>query len=176
VHVAERANLTSAGGPPDGVVGNSIIQEIDIATNKVVWEWSALAHIPLRDSYATYHPGTAYDAYHLNSIQQIPGGNLLVSFRHLWAVLSINKKTGKINWELGGKHSSFSIGPGAHFYWQHDARLRPHGMVSLFDNGSDPPEEKASRGLLLSDDAAVIVQQAASTPLFAPAPTNDAPR
>jgi hypothetical protein len=151
VHAAVRANLTAVGGPPTGVLGNSIIQEIDIATNKVVWEWSAYGHIPLRDSYATYHPGTAYDAYHLNSIQQIPGGNVLVSFRHLSAVLSINKKSGHINWELGGKHSSFSIGPGAHFYWQHDARLHRHGVLTVFDNGAGlARNESQSRGLILA--------------------------
>jgi hypothetical protein len=148
VHAAARANLTSVGGPPNGVVGNSIIQEIDIATNRVVWEWSALGHIPLRDSYATYHPGMAYDAYHLNSIQQIPGGDVLASFRHLSAVLSINKKSGKINWELGGKHSSFSIGPGAHFYWQHDARLLSHRILTVFDNGAGlAKNESQSRAL-----------------------------
>jgi hypothetical protein len=151
VHAAVRANLVSVGGPPSGVLGNSIIQEIDIATNKVVWEWSAYGHIPLRDSYATYHPGTAYDAYHLNSIQQLPGGNLLVSFRHLSAVLSINKKTGHTNWRLGGKHSSFSIGPGARFYWQHDARLHNNGLLTVFDNGAGlARNESQSRGLILA--------------------------
>jgi hypothetical protein len=150
VHAPIRANLTSVGGPTNGVVGDSIIQEINIATNKVVWEWSAYAHIPLRDSYATYHPGLAFDAYHLNSIQQIAGGNLLVSFRHLSAVLSIHKKTGKINWELGGKHSDFSFGPGAHFEWQHDARMHSHGRLTVFDNGAGlAKSESQSRALEL---------------------------
>ena len=106
VHANMRANLTSVGGPRNGVVGDSIIQEVNVATNRVVWEWSALGHLPLRDSYATYQPGVPFDAFHINSIQQIPGGNLLISSRHMWAVFSINKKTGKVNWELGGKHSS----------------------------------------------------------------------
>ncbi len=151
VHVAVHANLTSVGGPPNGIVGDSVIQEINVATNKVVWEWSSLRHIPLRDSYATYHPGAAFDAYHLNSIQEIPGGNLLVSYRHLWAVLSINKKTGKINWELGGKHSNFSIGPGAHFEWQHDARLHPNGILTVFDNGAGlAKNETESRALVIA--------------------------
>ena len=136
VHANLRANLTSVGGPRNGVVADSIIQEIDIATNRVVWEWSALGHLPLRDSYATYQRGVPFDAFHLNAIQQLRGGNLLVSLRHLWAVFSINKRTGKINWELGGKHSSFGIGPGAHFEWQHDARLHGHGLLTVFDNGA----------------------------------------
>ena len=43
----------------------------------------------------------------------------------------------------------FKLGPGARFYWQHDAEFQPGGLISVFDNGSDPPEEKQSRGLLL---------------------------
>jgi hypothetical protein len=130
------ANLTSVGGPSNGVVVDQIIQEINIATNRVVWEWQALGHLPLRDSYAPYTPGVPFDAFHLNSIQQIPGGNLLISVRHMWAVFSINKRTGKVNWELGGKHSNFTIGPGAQFEWQHDARLHGHHLLTVFDNGA----------------------------------------
>jgi hypothetical protein len=37
-------------------------------------------------------------------------------------------------------------------------------------------QDLVSRGLLLPDDAAVIVQQAASSTLFAAVPANDAPR
>ncbi len=40
------------------------------------------------------------------------------------------------------------------FYWQHDAELQPGGLISVFDNGSDPPKEKQSRGLLLKPDLA----------------------
>jgi hypothetical protein len=148
VHADVHANLTSVGGPPNGIVGDSIIQEIDIATNRVVWEWSALGHVPLRDSYARYQPGVPFDAFHLNSIQQLRGGNVLVSMRHMWAVISINKRSGKINWELGGKHSSFSIGPGAHFEWQHDARMPSHGLLTVFDNGAGlTKNESQSRAL-----------------------------
>lgn len=151
VHADVRANLTSVGGPSNGVVSDSIIQEVNIATNRVVWEWNALGHLPLRDSYATYQPGVPFDAFHINSIQQIPGGNLLISSRHMWAVFSIHKKTGKVNWELGGKHSSFSMGPGTHFEWQHDARLHDHGLLTVFDNGAgDTMVENQSRALLIA--------------------------
>jgi hypothetical protein len=145
------ANLTSVGGPPNGVVTDTIVQEIDIATDRVVWEWSALGHLPLRDSYARYQPGVAFDAFHLNSIQQLRGGNVLVSLRHMWAVFSIDKKTGRVNWELGGKHSSFRVGRGAHFEWQHDARLHGGGLLTVFDNGAGVTQnESQSRALLIA--------------------------
>ena len=98
-----------------------IIQEIDIATGKVIWEWHALGHVPLTDCYDRYSPGQPYDYFHLNSIQQLPGGRILISARHTWAVYSIEKKTGKIAWGLGGKHSNFKMGTGTNFEWQHDA-------------------------------------------------------
>jgi hypothetical protein len=151
VHANVRADLTSVGGPRDGVVADSIIQEIDVATDRVVWEWSALGHLPLRDSYAPYQKGQPFDAFHLNSIQQLPDGDLLVSFRHLWAVFLIDKKDGKVKWELGGKHSSFGVGRGARFAWQHDAQLNNRGVLTVFDNGAgDARNESQSRALVIA--------------------------
>ena len=54
-----------------------------------------------------------------------------------------------MRWRIGGDRSSFKLGPGTHTYWQHDAEWQPGGLISVFDNGSDPPKEKQSRGLLL---------------------------
>jgi hypothetical protein len=44
------------------------------------------------------------------------------------------------------------MGAGTHFYWQHDARMESPTTVSLFDDGSSPPEEQESRGLVLGVD------------------------
>jgi hypothetical protein len=143
------ANLASVGGPSDGTVLDWIIQEIDIATNKVIWEWHALGHVPISASYAGYVAGQPYDFLHLNSIQQLPSGRILISGRHTWAVYSIEKRSGRIAWELGGKHSSFSMGAGTRFFWQHDAALNGHGLLTVFDDGSPPQEESQSRALLI---------------------------
>jgi hypothetical protein len=132
------ANLTSVGGPANGTVLDWIIQEIDVATNKVIWEWHALGHVPISASYQRYVPGQPYDYFHLNSIQQLPDGRILISARHTWAVYSIEKKSGRIAWELGGKHSSFNMGPGSDFQWQHDATLHGHGILTVFDDGGAP--------------------------------------
>lgn len=131
-----RANLTSIGGPAHGMVLDWIIQEIDIATNRVIWEWHALGHVPLTASHEPYVPGQPYDFFHVNSIQQLRSGNLIVSARHTWAVYEIDKKSGRFVWELGGKHSSFRMGPGAKFLWQHDATLHSDGLVTLFDDNA----------------------------------------
>jgi hypothetical protein len=126
-----------------------IIQEINIATGKVIWEWHTLGHVPVNYSYTKYVSAVPYDYFHMNSIQQLPDGNILISARNTWAVYLINKKTGKIIWRLGGKHSSFKMGPRTNFEWQHDAVLHDHGLLTLFDDAATPKEESESRALEL---------------------------
>jgi hypothetical protein len=44
------ANLTSIGGPADRKVVDSIVQEIDISTGKVLFQWNAADHVPYQYS------------------------------------------------------------------------------------------------------------------------------
>jgi hypothetical protein len=148
-----QADLRSVGGPREGPVVDSVVQEIDIQTGRVLWEWHALKHVPLTASYANKPTaGSAYDYFHINSIQETPDGDLIVSARNTWAVYRIKRSTGKIAWQLGGKSGSFGLGPGAQFAWQHDARLQPDGTLTLFDDGASPKAEVESRGLRLQLD------------------------
>ncbi|HXR28639.1 MAG TPA: arylsulfotransferase family protein [Solirubrobacteraceae bacterium] len=144
-------NLSSMGGSAHAVVNDSIVQEIDVKTGLVMWEWHALGHIPLRDSYtAMPHTSTInWDYVHVNSIDPGTSGNVLISARATWTIYDVDIHTGAFIWRIGGRYPGFKRGPGTYFYWQHDARWEPGGLVSLFDNGSDPAEEKQSRGLLL---------------------------
>jgi hypothetical protein len=143
-------NLTSMGGPAHAVVNDSIVQEIDVKTGLVMWEWHALGHIPLRDSYAPMHRTSLnWDYVHVNSIDPGTTGDVLLSARNTWAIYDVDMHTGAFIWRIGGKYSTFKRGPGTLFYWQHDAEWEPGGLISVFDNGSDPAKEKQSRGLLL---------------------------
>jgi hypothetical protein len=144
-----QANLTSVGGPPDGATFDWIIQEIDIATGKVIWEWHSLGHVPVSSSYLPYSSAAPYDYFHMNSIQQLPDGNILISSRNTWTVYLIDKKTGRIIWRLGGKHSNFKMAPHTNFEWQHDAILHNNGLLTLFDDAASPKEESESRALKL---------------------------
>ncbi len=143
------ADLRSVGGPRKGELLDSIIQEIDIPSGKVLWEWHASAHVSPANSYAGKPGSSPYDFFHLNSIQDLPGGRVLISARHTWAVYEVDKRTGKILWTLGGKHSSFKMGPGTQVQWQHDAHLQPDGTVTVFDNGEGlgSQHESQSRAL-----------------------------
>lgn len=165
-----RANLSSVGGPTNGTLFDWIVQEIDIATNTVIWSWHSYGHVPIKDSYATYVNGQPYDYFHLNSIQQLANGNLIISARHTWAVYEIDKKTGKIKWTLGGKHSTFKMGSGTKFEWQHDATLHANGLMTLYDDafGPGPQPEQQSRALKIhmsfSKNKATLVHAYTHTP------------
>jgi hypothetical protein len=142
-------DLRSVGGPKNGTLLDSIIQEINIQTGHVDWEWHAYGHVSLSESYVpkSEHP---YDFFHINSIQLLPNGNLLVSARGTWTIYEINMKTGKIPYNFGGKNSSFKLEPGAHFEWQHDATMQPNGTITVFDDGAgNYRSESQSRALRL---------------------------
>jgi hypothetical protein len=132
---------------------DSIVQEVDVRTGLVVWEWHSYGHIPLKDSYATPANSADYDAYHLNSLQLLGGNRLLVSARDTSALYLLDRSSGRILWKLGGKASSFRLRRGARFYFQHDAQMLGPSEVSLFDDEAGPPfEASASRALFLRLD------------------------
>jgi hypothetical protein len=146
-------NLSSVGGARNGVLTDSVIQEIDIKTGLVMWEWHALGHISLHDSNNPVSKGSyPWDYIHINSTDPGSSGDVLLSARNSWALYDVDIRTGAFNWQLGGKHSTFKLGPGTKTYWQHDAEWQPGGLISVFDNGSTPPKEKQSRGVLLEPD------------------------
>jgi Arylsulfotransferase (ASST) len=148
-------DLSAGGGSSHAVVNDSIVQEIDVRTGLVMWEWHALGHIALGDSYSRMpHTTKNWDYVHVNSIDPGSDGDVLLSARGTWTVYDVDMHTGSFVWQIGGKHSSFTAGPGTSFFWQHDAEWQTGGLVSVFDNGSDPAEEKQSRGLLLSPNTA----------------------
>ncbi len=154
------ADLTSAGGSATGLLSDSAVQEYDLKTGKLLQTWDALAHIPLSDSHQPLPPPTIpWDAYHVNAINLVAGGKFLVSMRNTWAAYLVDSKTGAVQWTLGGNHSSFKMGAGASFQWQHDVQLHRGNVVSLFDDAccaisAGPPGAPSgpSRGLLLKLD------------------------
>jgi len=122
----------------------------------VLFEWSSLDHVPLTDTYAPFFGGTKaapWDYFHVNSIAVAPDSGLLISARHTCAVYKVARPSGRVVWQLGGKRSSFRMGPGARFWFQHHALPQGPNAVSIFDDGGAPPvKEPQSRGILLNLD------------------------
>ncbi len=169
-----QADLRSIGGPRRGSVLNSIFQEVDLRTGRLLMEWRALDHIPVSESFAhlVYRGDLSQlNYFHLNSIGLTPDGNLLISGRITRALYKLDRRTGHVIWRLGGKRSDFTVPPDAQFSWQHDARQPADGTISLFDNrsfGGTLQNVQYSRGLVLKVDEArrrVGLAQAFNHPL-----------
>src|ERR1700761_2679497 len=168
-------NVSSAKGAKPRIVLDGVVQEIDIPTGLVLFQWDSLDHVPVSASYQgipknTGHP---WDYFHLNSAQLIGNGDVIISSRDTWAVYDVSHQTGGIVWTLGGKSSSFKMGTNTSFAFQHDARLLSSGLMTVFDDGAGPPDvHKQSRGLTLRLDtthmtASLVSQQTHSPGVLA---------
>jgi hypothetical protein len=148
-------NASVVGGSTSEVVLDSVVQEIDIPTGLVLFQWDSLDHVPLTAGYTKppnlpkkrgqpvkpNYAADPYDYFHVNSVAVDDDGNLLVSGRNTWAVYKVNRDTAADMWTLGGKYSNFKFGRDASFAFQHDVRVRATGdaLVSMFDDGAGPP-------------------------------------
>jgi EmrB/QacA subfamily drug resistance transporter len=129
-------NLSRYGGAYNGALIDSAVQEYSLSSGKLLYSWDALDHIPLSESYASLPTnGFPWDAYHVNAIQPTADGGFVVSMRNTWAAYHVAPaQRGRIEWTLGGKNSSFKLGRGAAFEWQHDVALQPPSTVTVFDD------------------------------------------
>ena len=149
-----RTDLSEHGGLRNGLAVDSVIQEIDIATGLVVFEWHSLGNIALAESFTKPEKSAVlpWDYAHTNGVSIDSDGHLLMSARSTWGVYKIDRRTGAIRWRLGGKRSTFRLGRGVRFAWQHDAHRRSDGAITVFDNSAFPPVRKHSRVLALRVD------------------------
>jgi outer membrane protein assembly factor BamB len=152
-HQVER-DLSEIGSFPDGQVLDSIVQEVDVESGDVLWEWHSLDHVGIGETYVNFprKPSQVVDYFHINSIDEDDDGNLLISARNTWAVYKVDKRTGDVIWRLNGRRSDFAMAEGARFAWQHDARRQADGTITIFDNESMPKIGEASRLLTLNVD------------------------
>jgi hypothetical protein len=154
---AQAADLSSVGGPEDGWVWTNIVQEIDVESGEVLVEWNCTDDLAVDETYEDVGEDGAsadrpFDAFHFNSVEE-RDDVLLVSARHTHALYAIDRRTGELEWRLGGKQSDFEVPEDAAFLWQHDARFHPDGVISMFDNhGSVGEEDVESQALLLTVD------------------------
>ncbi|MDO8212940.1 arylsulfotransferase family protein [Conexibacter sp. CPCC 206217] len=149
LYIERRADLSKVGGPRDGTIVESRIQEVDVASGRLVWEWRSADHVPVTEGMTAPKDGKPHDYFHVNAIDVDRDGDLLVSARNMHAIYKIDRPSGRIEWRLGGRRSDFRIGRGARFAFQHDVRRQPDGTLTLFDNEATPAKAQESRGLQL---------------------------
>jgi hypothetical protein len=154
VYEAVKADLSIVGSPKGGEAMDSIIQEVEIPSGRVLWEWHSMDHVALAESKSV-PPRTLrlpYDYFHINSIDVDADGDLIVSARNTWAVYKIDRPSGDVLWRLGGRRSDFALGHGVRFAWQHDARRMPDGTITVFDNQATPRVEDESSAVVIDVD------------------------
>lgn len=150
-------DLTPYGGLPDGYINNYSIQEVEPETGELLFFWNVLEHVDPTDSMIPASSSASFnniwDCFHVNSVEEGPDNTLLINMRNMWAIYLVDKKTGNILWQLGGKQSNFTLARNARFSWQHDARFRRGTRISLFDNACcacpNCPHQGPGRGLIL---------------------------
>ena len=164
-------DLSAYGGSADSGLTDGVMQEIDVRTGLVMYEWTSLDHVGIGDSYEQIgHSSTRfpYDFFHINSINVDRDGSLLISARNTWTIYDVQPASGQITWRFGGKHSSFDGPAATRTAWQHDPRELPDGAISIFDNGSSPTVHPQSRAIAVSLDprtgTATLVSQVAHSP------------
>ena len=125
----------------DGVTWTDAVLQVQDAAGTPTFTWNSKDHVDegteglvdrSRDDYA-----------HINSLQRLPNGDIVASFRNMSQVMLIagsahdGHLAGDVIWRLGGVHNDFEFiddpysGPCA----QHAATILPNGRLLVFDNG-----------------------------------------
>jgi len=171
-------DASSVHGSKREIVLDSVVQEIDIPTGLVLFQWDSLDHVPVTETYQPlplegrkYGVRNPFDYFHVNSVVLDDDGNLVISGRNTWAAYKVDHRTGAVIWTLGGRHSSFRMGPGTGFAFQHDVAVQAPDdrLVTVFDDGAGPPSvHSQSRalelGLNLSRGTATLAAQRLHSP------------
>jgi hypothetical protein len=146
-YVPAIANLTSIGGPANQLVVDGVVQEINIRTGKVLFQWNSADHVPYGQSEQPLpsSAGSPWDWFHINAVHIGPNNTLLIDARDTWTTYDVDLHSGATLWQLGGKASSFTLaaGPGQTldtanelFAWQHDPEYLGNDTFTWFDNES----------------------------------------
>jgi hypothetical protein len=153
-YAARQTDISPIGGLEDGMAWEGIVQEVDIESGQVIFEWRSLDHVGIEESYIELpeDPDYVYDYFHINSINVDYDGNLLLCARNTCSVYKVERKSGEVSWRLGGKKSDFEMGPGTRSAFQHDARRQRDGTITIFDNGAHPKVHDQSRGIVVELD------------------------
>lgn len=168
------ADLTSIGGPKNASIFDSLVQEIDIETGKLVFQWSALQYFSPRESLERYRSrqDSSKDIFHINSVDKDDHGNYIILFRYLRAIVCVSPD-GDVLWTLGGKRNSFydlSSGEATRITTEHRAKWQPGNIINLVD--TDAPDRRPThaahhQGVRIALDpdniTAVLLQESANS-------------
>jgi hypothetical protein len=124
---------------------------------RVVWEWTGAEHMdPSLDLLCPLD--SRHEWTHQNAVEEMPDGNLLVSFRQPSTIAMVERSSGRVLWRFG---------PGV-FSHQHNPTVLENGNLLVFDNGEHRAGEGTfSRVVEFNAATGEIVWQYVGTPRLA---------
>jgi len=148
------------GGLPGSEHGGVMYSDKVVEMTKegaVVWEWHAWQHLDPEVDRIT--PQDWREEWtHANAVEELPEGDILVSFRNISTIAIIERRTGKIRWRLGPEVLA----------QQHHPTLLPNGNILVFDNGTHRVNNPFTFSRVLEIDPATkrIVWSYQDQPMF----------
>jgi hypothetical protein len=129
-------DLSSVGGPASTTVYGHHLTRQD-ATGATLFDWNAWDHYGVADWIEPTGVNPPLDFDHANAMTFDLDSNYVASFRAMGAIVKIDRTTGAILWQLGGRLNQYTItgDPLTVFGGQHCVRILPNGHVLMFDNG-----------------------------------------
>jgi hypothetical protein len=106
-----------------GIMWGDYLREVNPA-GETVWEWHAFEDETLL-AEPLHAMSTRKEFAHCNSVAELPGGDLILSFRKFSIIAIVDKETRKVRWH----HRDDTWGQ------QHDAEMLDNGNILLFANG-----------------------------------------
>lgn len=101
-----QADLSPIGGPTNGWIGNSLFYELDPKNGKILFQWSAIDHVPINETKNPlagrgFNQSAPFDYFHINPVVNIGTDGYLIGSRHSWTTYLLNA-TGDMEWVLQG--------------------------------------------------------------------------
>lgn len=127
------------------------LQEVD--NGKVVFDWWSTDHSEL-EKMGSPAFDTSYDYVHFNSIDVLPNGDWLVSFRALSSIAVINHEDGSFRWIIHGE--DYDTSDPRYFSGQHYVRyhkIKDMDYITLFNNGNNLQNTTAVRLEMVNFDS-----------------------
>ena len=148
------------GGLPGSEHGGVMYSDKVVEMTKegaVVWEWHAWQHLDPEVDRITLQDWRE-EWTHANAAEELPEGDILVSFRNISTIAIIERRTGKIRWRLGPEVLA----------QQHHPTLLPNGNILVFDNGTHRVNNPFTFSRVLEIDPATkrIVWSYQDQPIF----------
>ncbi|KAF2102603.1 hypothetical protein NA57DRAFT_8446, partial [Rhizodiscina lignyota] len=143
-------------------VVDCLLQEMDLSSGKVIYEWNAAHHVNTSESmkspnsgFGDGSSGAPFDYFHCTSVDKDASGNYVLSAGHTSTIYFVqgDRNQGDILRRLGGNLSDIQL-RGFNFSYQHDVRIVNHNdsqySISIFNNAWDGASNPttASTGIL----------------------------